>query len=158
MASVSGVLAVNDTTSTATPQGLSSIDGEGFMQILLKQLQYQDPLKPMDSEEMIAQISQIRDMELNYQLTKSLTQLTEQQRFASVAAMIGKQAQGTIEVPGFGDVPVEGTVVSIRFTESGEAFVELDNGEIFNLKDLTSVTDPEFAQDADAAQGQAEDV
>jgi flagellar basal-body rod modification protein FlgD len=109
------------------------------MKILITQLQYQDPFEPMGNQEMVAQIASIRELEMNVQLTGSLRQMTEQQRVGSAAALIGKYAKGEVSDAEGNVFTIEGIVTGIRFTEKGEAMLELDTGEILPLASLTEV-------------------
>src|SRR5690606_13567292 len=86
--SLSGALSTRDT--------LGSISGDDFMKVLITQLQFQDPLKPMDNEQMVQQMATIRELEMNTNLSNKLAQLTDQQRFGAAAALIGKQVKGTM--------------------------------------------------------------
>lgn len=140
---VTDVLNAGGTTPQTQPQsqvGLSALNGQDFMKVLVKQLQYQDPLKPMDNEQMVSQISSIRQMELNTQLTNSLQQLSDQQRFGSAAALIGKYATGELKDDTGTSIPMSGTVTGIRFNPSGDIVLELDSGQLMPLKAVTQVT------------------
>jgi len=129
-------------TGVATGRGLGSIDADGFMQVLIKQLQYQDPFKPMDNAEMVSQISQIRNMEMNYTLTQTLERLKNEQRFGAASSMIGRHVIGTVTSADGQEYTIQGTVASVRFTTDGEPILELDTGASLPLKNLTNVTDP----------------
>lgn len=128
---------VNSGTSQA---GLAGISGTDFMNILVKQLQMQDPMKPMTNQEMVAQLSTIRELEMNTRLSGKLEQLTDQQRFGSAAALIGKQVKGTVSDADGNEFTLDGVVTGIRFTEKGEVMLELDSGEVLPLTALEQVT------------------
>ncbi len=127
-------------TPPAARDGLGGISGEDFMKILIKQLQYQDPLKPMDNQQMVQQISTIRELEMNTRLGSKLEQLTDQQRFGAAAALIGKHVKGAVKDEDGNEFNLEGVVTSVRFTEKGEAILELDNGQSLPLAQLQEVT------------------
>lgn len=128
-------------TTTQSQAGLAALNGQDFMTVLVKQLEYQDPFKPMDNEQMVSQISNIRQMELNTQLTTSLQQLSEQQRIGSAAALIGKYASGELTDDSGASIAVAGTVTGIRFNPSGDIVLELDSGQLLPLTSVTQVTD-----------------
>lgn len=75
------------------PAGILGKDD--FLQLLLVELQHQDPTEPMDSEKILSQTSQLATLESAENTTKALEQLTSQlgatQDF-SVIASIGKIA------------------------------------------------------------------
>ena len=65
-------------------QGLATLDGDEFMNLMITELQNQDPLEPAKNDELLRQISTIREMELNSTLTNSLTTLVENNHSAYV--------------------------------------------------------------------------
>jgi flagellar basal-body rod modification protein FlgD len=85
-------------TTQATTQtqanGFNDISSGQFMQLLINELQNQDPLNPMDNSEMVQQISQIRNIGATDQLTSSLSTLRESQELVTASAMIGQKVEG----------------------------------------------------------------
>jgi len=141
---VANIAPTNASTNAMAGVGLDGLRGEDFMQILIKQLQYQDPFEPMGNEEMVNQIANIRELEMNTQLTGSLRQVTEQQRTGSAAALIGKYAKGEVSDEEGNAFEMEGVVTGIRFTEKGETMLELDTGDLLPLTSLTEVKSVEM--------------
>ena len=127
----------------AANQGLQGVGANDFMTLLIKQLQFQDPFEPMGNEEMLAQMSTIRELEMTTRLSDKLEMLTDQQRFASVTALMGKYVQGDVSDEDGNTFPVEGVVNAIRFTAQGNVMLELDSGEALPLTGLQKVTGPE---------------
>lgn len=81
-----------DTVSASAGTNLrsSSLGMEDFLKILLTQLTYQDPLKPMDNQQFMAQMAQFTNLEQTQQLnTKIETLITNQAALQSVG-LIGK--------------------------------------------------------------------
>lgn len=130
----------NATAGAATGDGLAGLSGEEFMKILVKQLQMQDPMSPMTNQEMVAQLSTIRELEMNTRLSAKLEQLTDQQRFGSAAALIGRHVRGTVTDADGSAFPMEGVVTGVRFTQKGEVLLDLDSGEVLPLASLEQVT------------------
>lgn len=129
------------TDATATASDLSGLSGTDFMEILVKQLQYQDPFEPMGNEQMISQMANIRELEMNTRLTERLEQLTGQQRFGSAAALIGKYAVGEISTEDGTAIGVEGIITGLRFTSAGDVILELDTGDMLPLASVERVAD-----------------
>src|SRR5687768_2288751 len=123
----------------AKDKGVGGITGDDFMKILIKQLQMQDPLEPMNNQEMIAQMSTIRELEMNTRLSQKLEQLTDQQRFGSAASLICKHVKGMVTDAEGNEFEKEGMVISVRFTSKGEAMLELASGEVLPLANLEEV-------------------
>lgn len=83
---------------------------EDFLKILLTQLTYQDPLKPMDNQQFMAQIAQFTSLEQTQQLNSRLGQLVNNQAALQSVGLIGR----TVDVSVDGRA-VTGTVASISF-------------------------------------------
>jgi flagellar basal-body rod modification protein FlgD len=93
--------AITSSTDVASVQGLSvnpnSILGkDDFLQLLITQLQYQDPTQPTDTQEILNQTSQLASLEAQQNTNKALEELTasfkQSKDFAAVSA-IGKYAK-----------------------------------------------------------------
>lgn len=122
-------------------QSLAGITGADFMQILIKQLQYQDPFEPMSNADMVGQMATIRELETNTRLGSTLEQITDQQRFASAASLIGKYVSGSVTDAQGNAYQVEGVVTGVQFTERGRVMLELDTGTVLPMSALEHVTD-----------------
>lgn len=81
----SPVSAASSPTSSA-----STISMEEFMKVLLTQLTYQDPLKPLDNQQFMAQIAQFTALEQAYQTNQSVNQLMVNQAALQSIGLIGR--------------------------------------------------------------------
>lgn len=133
-----GALAGGDAT-----QGLG---GDDFFKLLIAQLINQDPLEPTSNQDLLNQISSIRDIELSTNLSNSLGALSGQQRFASAASLIGKFVSGT-ESDDNG-LPINGIVQSVRFDGDGKAVLQLEDGQELPLESVGSVMEGVRAAEA----------
>lgn len=92
ISTIGGISSTSTSTSTST-QEAGALGKDDFLNLLLKQLSYQDPLNPMDSAEFTAQLTQFSSLE---ELTNINTTLNDVLSFqqsmqnASVANLIGK--------------------------------------------------------------------
>ena len=68
----------------------STIGQEEFLKILLTQLTYQDPLKPLDNQEFIAQMAQFTNLEQTRQLSANTDTLLTVQSATQAIELIGK--------------------------------------------------------------------
>jgi flagellar basal-body rod modification protein FlgD len=127
-------------TATTTPRDVSGISGDDFMNILIKQLQMQDPFQPMTNQEMISQMSTIRQLETNTLLGDKLSQLTDQQRFGSAAALIGRHVKGSLSDSSGNAYDIEGLVTGIEFAKTGDVVLQLDSGDKLPITGLTEVS------------------
>jgi flagellar basal-body rod modification protein FlgD len=104
------------TTGTATSDALrnSGISQESFLRILLTQLRFQDPLKPMDNEQFVAQLAQFSALEINRQQSEKIDTLLSIQAVDQSVALLGKN----VELAGV-HAGTTGSVIAVSFA-SGE--------------------------------------
>lgn len=89
---------VNSTTRNPTGAGQSSalgnLDTSQFLDLMIAELQNQDPLNPMDNAQMIEQIGQIRQIDASTKLATTLDAVLMGQNLSSASALIGKTITG----------------------------------------------------------------
>lgn len=95
--------------STPVTQGANALGQQDFLKILLAQLTYQDPLKPLDSKDFIGQLAQLTELEQTRQLNARVDNLLAIQSATQAVGLLGK----TVEVGG-GAV---GQVTTLTFSE-----------------------------------------
>lgn len=61
------------------PVGKQELNQDDFMTLFITQLQYQDPMKPMDSYEMASQLAQFSNMEATMKMADNMEELLEYQ-------------------------------------------------------------------------------
>jgi flagellar basal-body rod modification protein FlgD len=64
-----------------------------FLDLLIAQLQNQDPLEPMENSEMMAQIAQMREISSTDKLSDTLDAMIVGQQLSTATSMIGKRVQ-----------------------------------------------------------------
>jgi len=72
---------------------LNDLDLDDFLNLMIAELQNQDPLNPMENDELVAQISQIREVGATDKLTGTLDAVLLGQNIASATNLIGAQVQ-----------------------------------------------------------------
>lgn len=127
-------------TGVANRTSFDQMTTEDFFQLLVAELQQQDPFEPTKTADMISQVSQIRDIEQSYHLTNTLEQLTNQQRTAGATDLLGKFVQALIIQADGSAVGIEGVVTGLRFGLDGTAVLELDTGQTIRSADVIRVT------------------
>ena len=82
----------SSSTNTNSTQGndFRSVDLDQFLQLMITELQNQDPLNPTDNNEMLAQLTQIRQMGATNQLSDTLTNFAISQELTMGSSLIGK--------------------------------------------------------------------
>lgn len=124
-----------------------------FLQLLVTQLQNQDPLNPMEDKDFMAQMAQFSSLEQMMNMTKSIDTLVQSQLVSPViqySHMIGKYVSYDIKDDKTGAVTESknGKVVAVS-QKDGWAILELDNGEKVYADAITSASDKENAGNSD---------
>lgn len=101
-------------SSGTTNLQASSLGMEDFLKILLTQLTYQDPLKPMDNQQFMAQMAQFTSLEQTQQLNNKIATLITNQAALQSVGLIGKTVDITTS-----NGNVSGTVSALSL--SGDA-------------------------------------
>jgi hypothetical protein len=70
---------------------INDIDLSTFLELMITELQNQDPLDPLDNKDMLAQISQIREVGATDKLTETLNAVLLGQSIASATNLIGAE-------------------------------------------------------------------
>lgn len=93
---------VSNAAATANLQA-NSLGIQDFMKILLTQLNYQDPMKPMDNQQFMAQMAQFTTLQQTQQLNANIEKLVVNQAALQSVGLIGKTvsiAQNTGSISG----------------------------------------------------------
>jgi flagellar basal-body rod modification protein FlgD len=123
-------------TQQTTDIQQSALGQEEFLKILLAQLQYQDPLKPMDNQQFLAQMAQFSALAQTSQLKDSVDTLLTIQSATQSIGLIGK----TVEVQTSANQEV-GVVTSLTFSDGQPALtVRNSNGELLTGIRLSQIS------------------
>ena len=74
--------------------GFAGLDSNGFLKLLITELQNQDPLSPLESGDMLNQLSMMRNLQASIELSDSIKAITSNQQLSTAAAFIGKEITG----------------------------------------------------------------
>ncbi|MDA7979119.1 MAG: flagellar biosynthesis protein FlgD [Pirellulales bacterium] len=77
--------------SSGDPAALQGLELDDFFQLMIAELQNQDPLNPLENDEFLAQIATIQEIEATTQLGDALDALALGQNLNSGSALIGKE-------------------------------------------------------------------
>jgi flagellar basal-body rod modification protein FlgD len=115
--STSGVLPNTSATTVNNPNGFQSLTPSDFVQMMVTQLQNQDPLNPTSSQDLLTQMSEIGQLQSSTQLQSTLTGLTLQNQIGAASSLIGKVVTGT----DVNNNSLSGTVNSVSITQTPAA-------------------------------------
>ena len=130
------VTPLSQTTPSASQLKSSkmALKTEDFIKMMITQLQNQDPLEPAKNQELLAQMSQIGQLQSSTALTESLQGLVLQNNLGAAGNLIGKTIQGLDET----GESIGGIVNSVR-VEQDKVYLELDSGKKLELTRVTSI-------------------
>jgi flagellar basal-body rod modification protein FlgD len=122
-------------TGSAVPANVG-ISETQFLQILLTQLQFQDPLKPVDNTEFVAQLAQFSALEINQQESAEINTGLTIQAGQQAIGLIGKTVQVSSTSTGNGQT-ASGTVTAVSFATDGSAQLSVTTAGSSNV--LTNI-------------------
>ena len=131
---VSGIL--DSTAPAIVPKdrtGFNALTSEDFLKLLVTQLQNQDPSEPVGNEELLGQLSQMRNLQANLELGEAMKAITSSQNLVTAASFIGKNIKGV----GADGTAVTGKVES-AFLSDGQFYVRVGDMPV-KLTDVTEV-------------------
>ena len=111
----SGYTAPTSTANSNNQGGLNGVNAQTFLQLLVAQLQYQDPTSPVDSTQFLAQTAAFEEVQELSSLESSVSNLVSAQQAGAATSMLGTNVTGT-DANGN---PVSGTVTGVQLTSSG---------------------------------------
>lgn len=105
--------------TSGDPSSLQGLELDDFFQLMIAELQNQDPLNPLENNEFLAQIATIREIGATTKLGDTLDSLVLGQNLNSGSSLIGKQisalSDGGDEISGTVDrVTVSGNNVTLH--------------------------------------------
>jgi len=160
MTAISDVLSA--TTSSQTSTGKTALGKEDFLQLLIAQLQNQDPLNPSDPTEFTAQLAQFSSLEQLTNVNESLTKMADSKvdiERLSALDMIGRQVVSDAGTFRYDGNPLEFGYDLEAGAEEGSLYVLNQNGGVvasIPLDDLSAGTHY-LTWDGKNASGQAID-
>lgn len=101
-------------STTQKAVGYAQLDRNAFLKLLITQLQYQDPMQPLEDKEFIAQLAQFSSLEQMQQMNDGFGQLAKNGTNAQAFALIGRTVEYPDEETG---EPVKGKVDSVSMVD-----------------------------------------
>lgn len=135
-------MAVNSIDSAALAQttrnaGLSMDD---LLKLLMTELSYQDPLKPVDNKDFLTQMAQFTSLDTTRQLNDNITQLMSTQSLNQSVGLLGK----TVDVQTDSNGVVSGQVTALQLvsgtpqitikTAGGEVITGIQIGQLQTIR------------------------
>ena len=130
--SITSTSGVSSATSSA-----SNLSLEDFLKVLLTQLTYQDPLKPMDNQQFMAQIAQFTTLGQTQELNDRIAQLVANQASLQSVGLIGRTVD--VMTP---SGPATGQVVALNLSGTNPVLtVQTTTGGTLSNVDLSQISE-----------------
>jgi len=122
--------AASSSSSTKKEEKKSGLDKEAFLQLLVAQMQYQDPLEPMDNTEYVSQLATFSQLE-------AIQNMTDRVSYGMANDLVGKYV-----ILNTANGNASGKVDYVMY-ENGEIYLAVGDG-LFSLDDLDTVADADY--------------
>lgn len=127
--------AINESTSKRKTGG--NLGKDDFLNLLVTQLRYQDPLEPTDDKEFIAQMAQFSSLEQMQNLNSTMAN-------SQAFSLVGRYITATTTDDNTKEVStVEGQVSTVKMNK-GKVYLVVGNKDV-ELSSVTNVTDMAYA-------------
>lgn len=128
---------IDENSVSTSTRNTGDLGKDDFLNLLVTQLRYQDPLNPTDDKEFIGQMAQFSALEQMQNLNTSFTA-------TKAFSLIGKSISASIKDPATNEVTkISGDVSSVK-ASSGKYYVIVDGTEVF-VDDITEVTESAYS-------------
>lgn len=146
---IDGKLETGTIAKSEEPKASSnSMDKEAFLQLLVAQMKYQDPLQPTSNTEYISQYATFSELEQMQNMSSSMT-------LSRASELVGKEVLIESQSESGKVTHVQGKVEKVVY-QSNKAFLSID-GALYSMDDLKYVIDDEYSAGNKAIQ-QIEDI
>lgn len=116
----------------------SSLDKDAFLQLLVAQMKYQDPLEPTSNTEYISQLATFSSLEEMQNLNSSMTNM-------QAANLVGKQVVMKVTSEVTGTTTTVAGYVDYVTRENNKTYLVV-NGNPYSIDDLESVVDESYLE------------
>lgn len=125
-----------NTSSKSKEQGNNSVNEDMFLQLLVAEMKYQDPLEPTSNTEWVSQYATFTQIEQSSAMQQSMKQMEAQE-------LVGKEVimKSTNSVTG--ETSYFSGVVDYMYVEGNDVFLSI-NDQLYNIDDLDSVVNGDY--------------
>lgn len=120
-------------TDPINPTNNTNVSQADYMKLFMQELTYQDPLKPIDNREFMAQMAQFSALQTTQETNQYLDMLTGMMSANQSLMMLGK----TVKIEGFEE---EGLVKQIKIEPNAPPKLVIDINGSFVDKQLNEIT------------------
>lgn len=122
--------------STSRTANTNSLDKDAFLQLLVAQMKYQDPLEPTDNTQYISQLATFSQLEATQNVQSSLSEMEAND-------LVGKQVILKVTSSVTGETSYVSGRVDYVLHENGETYLSV-NDALYSIEDLDTVADADY--------------
>lgn len=137
------ISAGKNTTPAASSSDAAAADFQTFLTLLTTQLRNQDPLKPLESTDFVAQLASFSAVEQQVRTNDALSQIQDLlggPASAGLTSWIGQNVQ-VLNDPNFDGSPIEVFIAPSEKADKAELVVHNSNGQVVQRLSLPLKTD-----------------
>ncbi len=131
-----------ETSAKKATKSNSGMDKDAFLQLLVAQMKYQDPLEPTSNTEYISQYATFSQVEQMQNMASTM-------ELSRASSMVGKLVEVTTTDSSGESKTIQGTVEYVTY-ENNKAYVSID-GTKYSADDVTAVISEEYQSSYDLA-------
>ncbi len=117
--------------------GNDSLDKDAFLQLLVAQMKYQDPLEPTSNTEYISQFATFSELEQMQNMSASMDLFRASSLVGQTVLLKVTDSEGR-------ETTVQGNVDYVVY-EKNKAYLSV-NGDLYSMDDLDTVADPTYLE------------
>lgn len=118
-------------------QSGGTLDKDAFLQLLVAQMKYQDPLEPTSNTEYISQYATFSELEQMQNMSASMDLFRASSLVGETVLLKVRDSQGR-------ETTVQGNVDYVVY-EKNKAYLSV-NGDLYSMDDLDTVADPTYLE------------
>ena len=115
----------------------NTLDKDAFLQLLVAQMKYQDPLEPTSNTEYISQYATFSELEQMQNMSASMDLFRASALVGQTVLLNIRDSQGRL-------TQVQGPVDFVTY-ENNKAYLSI-GGELYSMDDLATVADPKYLE------------
>ncbi len=115
----------------------NTLDKDAFLQLLVAQMKYQDPLEPTSNTEYISQYATFSELEQMQNMSASMDLFRASALVGQTVLLNIRDSQGRL-------TQVQGSVDFVTY-ENNKAYLSI-GGQLYSMDDLATVADPKYLE------------
>lgn len=133
---ITDLTASSESLSSTTKSSNSTLDKDAFLQLLVAQMKYQDPLEPTSNTEYISQFATFSELEEMQNMSSAMD-------LSRASGLVGQQVIMKVTSESTGETTYENGKVDYVVYENGKAYLSI-GGSLYSLDDLDTVADKDY--------------